>query len=702
MSPDNLKQHALHLLRQALDNPAADFRAGQWEAIYNLVVPHNRTLVVQATGWGKSIVYFLSTRLLREQGAGPTVVISPLLALIRNQLLAAERLKLRAESINSDNNDEWPQIETDFLNNRIDVLLISPERLANDHFRENILSPAMASFGLGLLVVDEAHCISDWGHDFRPDYRRIVRLMQALPPNIPALATTATANNRVVEDIRNQLDPNLKVVRGPLARRSLRLQNIGLPTQAERLAWLAHYIPKIPGSGIIYTLTRRDAQRVADWLKLQGIAAEPYYAGIQGEYGRAELEEMLLENRLKALVATTALSMGFDKPDLGFVIHYQRPGSVVHYYQQVGRAGRAIDQAYGILLSGEEDDEIIDYFIVSAFPPEGHTHDILQVLDDADGLSVNALQQQVNLTYGQINKVLKLLTVKTPAPVEKRGSMWYRTAAAYVPDHEKVKNLTRLRRTEQAEMTAYVKSKACLMEFLRRALDDPTPRPCGICAPCRGKPIISEQIDPVDAHNAIEFLKRAHPEITPRKRWPPGDVLSHYGWRGAIPSELQAEPGYALCMWGDPGWGRLVKAGKQRDGKFSQALVKAVVDLLRNHWQPNPTPIWVTAVPSRKNPELVPDFARRLAQALQLPFQPYVQKVRSTKPQKDMQNSFQQARNLDGAFTVALGPHISGAVLLVDDMVDSGWTLTIIAALLRQTGSGPVYPIALANTSRGG
>ena len=360
-----MKEKAKKLLRTALNDQNADFRSGQWGCIEALL-HKQRMLVVQRTGWGKSMVYFLATRMLRDAGGGFALLISPLLALMRNQIQAAERIGIRAETINSTNPDDWAAVQKKLLNDEVDVLLISPERLANIDFRENVLVPVAER--VGLFVVDEAHCISDWGHDFRPDYRRIVRLLQALPTNIPVLATTATASNRVVKDVAAQLG-DLQVERGPLIRSSLRLQNIWLPSPAARMAWMVVNIPNMPGSGIVYTLTVRDADRIAQWLQQNDIEAEAYHSKVEG---REELESRLMENRLKALVATVALGMGFDKPDLGFVIHFQRPGSVVHYYQQVGRAGRALDEAYGILLSGQEDQEITDYFIRTGISATGN------------------------------------------------------------------------------------------------------------------------------------------------------------------------------------------------------------------------------------------------------------------------------------------------------------------------------------------
>jgi len=696
MTTSPSKDNTLSLLRQALDDPIAEFHPEQWEAIETLAVKRDRLLVVQRTGWGKSMVYFLVTRLLREQGAGPTLLVSPLLALMRNQIEAAQRINVKATTINSTNQKDWQNIREQLLLNNIDLLLISPERLANDEFRENMLLPVADR--IGLFVVDEAHCISDWGHDFRPDYRRIKRIIQALPPNIPVLATTATANNRVVADIQTQLGKNIKVLRGPLTRTSLQLQNIHLPTMAARLAWLAEHLPQLPGSGIVYTLTVRDSERITKFLQSVGINAQAYHSKLGEE--RENLEQALLKNRLKALVATSALGMGFDKPDLGFVIHYQRPGSVVHYYQQVGRAGRALSQAYGILLSGEEDQQITDYFINTAFPAQAHINEVLTALNQADdGLTIFELEKQVNLRHGQLNKVLKILLTETPAPVSKQSWRWFATPINYKVDWEKVEALKKIRHQEQQRMSEYLHTKECLMAFLARELDDPQSTPCGRCACCLQKPLIPTTFSESTASLAVQFLKQqSFQVIEPRKQWPTSDGLVQQGWKGRnIAPQYRAEQGRVLCVWGDAGWGELVKNGKQQEGHFADALVTAAVDLIQQRWQP--TPRWVTCVPSLNHPTLVPDFAQRLATALKLPFVPIVHKIRPTHPQKNMQNSYQQAHNLVNAFAVEPWDGLQSAVLLVDDMVDSRWTLTIIATLLREAGSGPVFPFALAMTT---
>ncbi len=694
-----IRAQAQQLLQAALANPSAEFREGQWEAIDALVNHRQKLLVVQRTGWGKSSVYFISTRIFRDRGMGPTIIVSPLLALMRNQIESAQRLGIVAETMNSTNSADWQEVTRRILTNQIDCLLISPERLANDGFIDTVLQPIADR--IALMVIDEAHCISDWGHDFRPDYRRIVNILRQLPANTPVLGTTATANDRVVDDIQIQLG-DIQIHRGPLTRESLALQAMILPDQASRLAWLAQVIPTLPGTGIIYTLTVRDAEQVAKWLGLNGIDARAYYGSVENEdfensdTYRQHLEGLLLNNQLKVLVATTALGMGYDKPDLSFVIHYQAPGSIVAYYQQVGRAGRGIDHAVGVLMSGVEDQDIHEFFRASAFPSEGQVNEILQLLEQSDGLTLRSIEEHTNLRHSQIEKVLKLLSVENPAPVIKDGSRWLRTPVHYRMDHNRIAHLTRQRVQEWLEVQAYITDIGCKMTFLRRALDDFDPTSCGKCSSCLGHPEINVYVDPILAHRAGTFLKHAEMVIEPKAQVASNAFLE-YGFRGNLPQHLRAQEGRVLSRWGDAGWGRLV-ADNKHAGRFNDELVDAMVEMIQQRWQPNPAPLWVCCVPSRNHPELVPDFARRLAVRLGLPFIDAISKVKDNQPQKVQQNRFHQCRNLDGAFEVSQR-YPGQPVLLVDDVVDSGWTLTDIAALLQQAGSGPVYPVALASSS---
>jgi ATP-dependent DNA helicase RecQ len=686
-----MKQRALFLLRQML-GPEADFRPGQWEAIEGLAIERRRVMVVQRTGWGKSIVYFLATKLLREQRAGFTVLISPLLALMRNQIQMAQRIGVRAETINSSNRDEWKRVETLLLANNCDLLLVSPERLNNPRFRDFL--PRIAG-RVGLFVVDEVHCISDWGHDFRPDYQRIVRILRNLPKGVPILGTTATANDRVVEDVALQLSPDLVVQRGPLVRPSLCLQNIQLADQSERLAWLAENLGKMPGTGIIYCLTIAATERVANWLRAEDYQVEAYHSG---SFNREELEQALLDNKVKALVATVALGMGFDKPDLGFVVHFQRPGSVVAYYQQVGRAGRALENAYGILLSGREDDEIQDYFIRSAFPPVEIMGQILEALERSEGLTFKEILSRVNVSYRMAEQALKLLELDGAVAIDSGSGprRYFRTLNPWKPDLERVTRVTGLRREELAQMQAYVTHTGCLMEFLGQALNDPEARPCGRCANCSGDGF-SDQVSGALVLRAIEYLRGVIIVIEPRKRWPPGLFPEQ---SIVIPDTMWNAQGRVLCYYGDAGWGRLVPEGKYVHNHFSQDLVRASAELILERWKPCPPPGWVAAIPSRRHPQLVPDFAQRLATALGLPFLPVLVRAKDAAEQKTMANSTMQARNVMGTLSI-LGQIPSAPVLLVDDIVDSRWTLTMAGWLLRKRGSGVVHPFTLARATPG-
>lgn len=656
-----------------------------------IVEGRGRLLVVQKTGWGKSFVYFIATKLLREGGAGPALLISPLLALMRNQIAAAGRMGVRAATIHSDNQDDWEIVERQLEHGEVDILLISPERLDNERFQNNVLARIAAR--VSLLVVDEAHCISDWGHDFRPHYRLIERTARTLPRNMRLLATTATANHRVMDDLQDVLGPNLHVLRGDLARSSLTLQTIRLRTQAERLAWLAEHLPHLPGSGVIYALTVRDANQVAKWLKSRGLEIEAYSS--ETGAGREELEEALIQNRIKALVATTALGMGFDKPDLGFVIHYQAPGSVVAYYQQVGRAGRAIDSAYGILLSGDEELEITDYFIQSAFPTREEVGTVIEALENSPtGLSVPEMLGKVNLTQGRIQKTLDLLRLESPSPIAKQASKWQLTATQLSEEFwNRAERLTQLRRHEQRQMQEYVGLQTGHMNFLIRALDGTAGE-----QPSHELPRMFIEPDPGLVREAMAFLKRTEFVIEPRNRWPSGG-MPRYGVKGVIPEQERIETGKALCFWGDAGWGAAVRTGKYNTGRFSDELVQACAAMIRN-WNPQPAPSWITCIPSLRHTMLVRDFAQRLATTLGLEFAMVLRKTDDRPEQKTMANSTQQARNLDGALEVSVEELPTGGVLLMDDLVDSRWTMTVAGWLLRTHGSGPVFPVALSYAGR--
>ncbi|MGN6869165.1 MAG: RecQ family ATP-dependent DNA helicase [Solirubrobacteraceae bacterium] len=676
-SADTFPGLALDRLRVLTGDPAAEFHAGQLDAIRDVVVDRARVLCVQRTGWGKSAVYFIATALLREAGAGPTLIVSPLLALMRNQIAAAERLGLRAHTINSTNRDAWDEVRGRLADDATDLLLISPERLNNPQFRDEMLPLFAAS--VGLLVIDEAHCISDWGHDFRPDYRRVRDMLDRLPDGVAVLGTTATANDRVVADVSSQLGAGLRAYRGPLARGSLRLEVIELPRPAERLAWLATYLPDLPGSGIVYTLTRRDADQVAAFLTAQGVAAVAY-SGEHETETRIGIEDRLLENQVKAVVATSALGMGYDKPDLSFVVHYQAPGSVISYYQQIGRAGRAIEHADIVLLRGGEDRRIQDFFIEQAFPAREHVKAVLDDLETAgdSGRTTRELMAVVNLGMTRIEAMLKILDVE--GAVARAGTRWKLVPGAdWTYDAERYAQVTALRRAEQQAMAAFGTDGRCLMRVLQEELDDSAPGDCGRCAVCVG-PRFDGPLDSSLVEAAGRHLRSTPIELEVKKMAP-----DEGGTMRKIPEDVRVEPGWALARFGDGGWWPAIERGL-RGGEFEADVVEAVADLVRRAGAN-----WLTVVPSARLGDLLDRFADRLG----IPFVRLVERASDRPPQRDMANATQQAANVRGAFRVVATPP-PGTGALLDDRRMSGWTLAMVGGQLRRAGAARVVPVALA------
>ncbi|MBT5580999.1 MAG: RecQ family ATP-dependent DNA helicase [Acidimicrobiaceae bacterium] len=689
----DLEAEAKAHLQALTGRPDAVFRQGQMEAIHALVEERRRVLVVERTGWGKSAVYFIATRMLRDRGLGATLLVSPLIALMDNQMEAAGRMGLRAAVVNSANRDDWDDIHERLLHGEIDLLLISEMRLANAAFRREWL-PQLDS-RVGLLVVDEVHCISDWGHDFRPHYRRIGRFLQSLPPSVPVIGCTATANDRVIEDVESQLGDGLLTVRGPLGRAGLKLEvHTDKRGHEARLAWLVRNIPGLPGSGIVYCLTRRDVFVVTEFLREHGIEAASYMGGDGGGADdKSETLRRFLANDVKCLVATSALGMGYDKPDVGFVVHYQTPQSPIAYYQQVGRAGRDLDESYGILFSGSEDRDIQDWFITQAFPSEEEVATVFGELEAADGpLRVGQLAARVNIGTSRLDNLLAQLEVE--GAVAKSDGGWDRTSSPWTYPVERTGGVNDWRREEQRAMEDYLDYDGCRMAFIRSLLDDRSTEPCGICDNCRGERF---GIDPEAAviAKADTRLRHEHIEVSPRKQWPSG--LSQP--KGRIAADERTEPGWCLTRLDGPGWAPLVRQGRQ-SGRFADELVDAMAEMLEERLGDNARG-WLTFVPSERRPALVSDCAARLAARLQIPVHDIVAKTRTTEPQSTMNNSATQVGNIWGAFGLS-GKPPAGPCLLLDDIIDSKWTMTVVAAVLSQAGAGPVTPLALGYAGTSG
>ena len=663
----------------------AEFREGQKEAI-DAVVNGKRTLVVQKTGWGKSLVYFLATKLLKEKKRdGITLIISPLLALMNNQIDSAKKLGINVKTINSDNKDEWDNIISDICdNNTVDALIISPERLANSDFVKDCLDKIKNR--VNLFVVDEAHCISDWGHDFRPDYRRIVKILQLLPSNVPVLATTATANDRVVNDIVAQLGENLVISRGELIRESLAIQVIKLQKKEDRLAWLAENIEKMPGSGVVYCLTKADCDLVTDWLNENDIKSEKYYADISKE-DKAIVLEKFQQNEIKVLVATVAFGMGYDKPDIGFVIHFQRPANIVSYYQQIGRAGRGIELAYAILLCGEEDEHINQYFINSAFPTEKDMNIVVDFITDNPGKSISEIKGALNIRANRVDKTLKYLTVGDDIYTEdvNRKKCYYKSAKKWKPDLERSEGITAIRYKEMQDMDEFTKQKGCYMKYIAEKLDDVNAKVCVKCSNCRGL-LFDEMVDAETVQRAQQFIKSKFGVIEPRRQFPD---------KTKIKSEFQFKDGIVLSNYADAGYGMAVQKGKYLDGYFADELVDASVKILSEFIKNNNIE-WITPVTSKRHPKLVPDFAKRLADKLGIGYFEGIKKL-DAEEQKKFENSDGQYKNANDSFEIIQIKKEN--ILLVDDMVDSRWTFTVCAMKMREMGSGDIYPFALANTA---
>ena len=691
----------------------ARLREDQWRAIEALVADRRRALVVQRTGWGKSAVYFVATSLLRARGSGPTVIVSPLLALMRNQVEAAARAGIHARTINSANTEEWDAVQDEIAAGEVDVLLVSPERLNNPDFRDQVL-PRLAA-ATGLLVVDEAHCISDWGHDFRPDYRRLRTMLADLPPSVPVLATTATANARVTADVAEQLgtggSSDALVLRGPLDRDSLSLSVLRLSDAAHRMAWLAEHLDELPGSGIIYTLTVAAAEEVTAFLRQRGHTVASY-TGKTENADRQQAEEDLLANKVKALVATSALGMGFDKPDLGFVVHLGSPSSPIAYYQQVGRAGRGVEHAEVLLLPGREDEAIWTYFASLAFPPEDLVRRTLDILGHAEKpLSLPALEPLVELRRSRLETMLKVLDVDGAVKRVKGG--WIATGKPWTYDAERYAWVARQRETEQQAMRAYASATDCRMEFLQRQLDDEAAKPCGRCDNCAGPRFAADTSE--EALDAARVdLGRAGVEVEPRRMWPTGLPAIGVDLKGRIPAGEQAASGRALGRLSDIGWGNRLRpmlAPQAPDGPVPDDVAKAVVDVLADWakgpggWAPGapesgPRPAGVVTIASRTRPQLINSLGARIAEIGRLPLLGAVEYAGDAYP-GSRSNSAQRLKALDGALAVppALASALTeaqGPVLLVDDYTETGWTLAVAARMLRRSGAQGVLPLVLA------
>ncbi len=663
----------------------ASFRDGQYEAI-EATMTQKRTLVVQRTGWGKSLVYFVCTKLMRERGKGVTMVVSPLLVLMQNQIESAEKMGLKCDVLNSAVKDRREDILTSLEDNELDLILITPETLFADEVQKRL-----RNISIGLFVIDEAHCISDWGHDFRLDYGNLRKIVQQLPANVPILATTATANDRVIADLQKQLGDKVYVSRGPLTRDSLYIQVLNKPDKIERYAWILENVPKLEGSGIIYCLTQRDCDYLSEFLKKNKVSAAAYYSrdGEDGEKLNREIEEKFRTNKLKVIVATIKLGMGYDKGDIAFVIHYQMPSNIVSYYQQIGRAGRNIDKAYIFLMYGKEDEEILNFFINTAFPTEQETKKIVDYIGDRDGVRIGQIVSAMNIRKSRIDKAIAFLI--NDGFIRKDRGTYYITPKKFVYDREHYDAITAIRKNEMEQMKRLAQTKECYSKYIVSCLDDKTARECSHCSNCLGREIIPSAVSEKFIHIAEEYVNKLIIPIEPRKRWASSSETR------ATKIEYINQTGFCISKYGDAGYGELVKQGKySKEKRFSDELAGKSAEILKSFVQENKIR-HICCVPSLRS-DLVKEFTLRLASSLKLEFVDALEKTEA-RQQKEMENSAHQCANAYTSFWVKDGVRIPKNILLVDDVVDSKWTFTVCGYRLMEAGAEKVFPFALADSS---
>ena len=685
-------QTASTLLQQIYGQDAA-FRDGQYEAI-EAILTNKRTLVVQKTGWGKSLVYFVAAKML----AGVTIIISPLLVLMDNQRDAATKMGLRCAVLNSTvKNEARTALILDIINNQYDLIFTTPETL----YKEDV-QKLLPHLKISLFVIDECHCISDWGHDFRLEYSKLNRVIAALPANVAVLGTTATANDRVIADLTKQFNGQVYVSRGPLTRDSLHLQILRLETRAERYAWILENINKLPGSGIIYCLTHRDCQNLADFLCQNNINARAYYSdskldtpNADGLSSNATTELMFLHDEIKVVVATIKLGMGYDKPNIGFVIHYQRPMSLIAYYQQIGRAGRADGMdAYCFLMVGQEDNAIANYFIENAFPTAEQESILIKALEDESaGLKLTDLLKKCNITRKALLQTINMLQHNDM--IYSENGRYYRSINPYHYPQEHYESIKKAKALEVAAVDALVNEQGCLSRFIVEQLNDINPYNCGKCANCTGHDIINNlELGTKEEIVAIqEDLNTKYITIEPRKIWP---FVCEFDKNTRIAE--QNELGLALARFGESGYGAWVRADYENAPIFREELVQSLVAMVQENLREAQIAL-VTNVPSL-NQTKVDDLANRVARSLNLPYMPLLMRNPSaTTRQKAMQNSPYQCANALKAFQFKFPVTIEGSLLLIDDFVDSRWTLTVCGRILRSKGANKVFPICLADYS---
>ena len=659
----------------------AQFHNAQWAAIEK-ILNKERVLMIQKTGFGKSLCYqFPATQL-----NGLTIVFSPLIALMRDQVNSLNKKGIVAKCINSNQTpEENEQILEDAKKGKIKILYIAPERQGNMSWQETVREIKVA-----MVVVDEAHCISQWGHDFRPDFRRIVDLVNILPKDVPVLAVTATATKRVQDDIQEQIGKNMTVLRGDLQRENLRLFVVKVKSENEKKIRIAEFLQHCKGSGLIYTGTRVNTQEYADWLKFVGIDAEMYNASLEGEE-RIRIEQGLKENRWKAIVATNALGMGIDKPDIRFIIHTQMPQSPIHYYQEIGRAGRDGNSSDVILFYNENvNKDGVPYdkmlplsFINGAKPKIADYKRVINALKNAP-LGERGVMQELNMKQTPVRTILADLLEQNIAVRNNDNKYEYRFDAPEL-DTKSFEELRQSKMIDLDAMMGYIETTGSRMDYLRKYLGD----------------AITVSSENCDNTNLADYMPKRYSEAMWLKL---RDFKQDYFPEIAKKKTSKLEPGFALANYSleDGEVGKMVHNCKYEGaGDFPDDIVRRMVRMIQKKMMGNKIDM-LLYVPPTESGDLVKNLAVKVGELLGIPVCHNLKKMRPTTAQKIPQNAILKRKNVEDAFDFDSPEILEGkSVLLLDDIYDSGATMNEIAKMLKEKGAATITPVVIAKTVGG-
>ena len=656
----------------------------QWETVESLL-NGQRILLIHRTGFGKSLCYQFPAILFD----GITVVFSPLIALMRDQIQQLNSLGILAECVNSEQTEEEnSEILRRAVQNEVKILYIAPERQENLQWLE-----AVKEMNLSMVVIDEAHCISVWGHDFRPAFGRIINLVKSLPHDSPVLATTATATEKVAQDIIQQMEGNVMYIRGNLMRENLILNVVRVFSEDDKLAFLARYVPKFQGTGIIYTGTRVNTEVYSNFLNRRGIDAVNYNAGFDPET-RRYIEEGLLNNRWKCVVATNALGMGIDKPDLRFIIHTQIPASPIHYYQEIGRAGRDGKKALIILLYNPEDRELPEHFIENSRPPIDNYQRVIDRLKERT-MGIRDLMRKTNLNRTKIEVIVGDLVNQSIVNevVSDRSKKYEYLGVAPQLDTTAFDEFREFKSRELDKIIEYAETDKCRMFYLCDYLEDRDVKVCHKCDNCRGKKWIYE-INAEWQEKVDDFKNNYFPEI---------DLVPKSQQDKPLPErKSKLVNGVAFSYYGFSNVGSTIHHCKyENGGDFPDFLLDGVLKVYHSYFKDEKFDLIIYAPPTQSG-DLVKNFAEKVSTALEIPLSHGLIKRRDTEPQKVFQNTLLKKDNVKDAFEYKNHAEVKGKnVLLIDDICDSRATIKEIGKLMSKRGVNKIAPLVIAKTIAG-